>query len=62
MSEAVDLVSEGRHDPQRAHTRIRDFYNWGLVADRTERVYDFAMSSEPTELPERIRKQVIVPR
>ncbi|KLO14008.1 transferase [Schizopora paradoxa] len=56
MAEAIELVSEGRHDPQRAHSRIRNFYNWGLVAKRTEKVYDFAMNSEPTELPERIRK------
>jgi len=56
MSKAIKRVSKGRHDPHRAHLRIRDFYSWGLVAKRTEKVYNFAMKSKPANLSERIRK------
>jgi len=56
MSEAIELVSGGRHDPIVAHSRIRNFYNWELVAKRTEKVYDFAMKAEPHDLSQRLRK------
>ncbi|KAG1779343.1 glycosyltransferase family 4 protein [Suillus placidus] len=36
LSEAVAIVSKGQHDPIDAHQRVKNFYNWGEVAERTE--------------------------
>ena len=54
MSEAIRRVKEGMHDPFKAHNRIREFYSWQQVAERTERVYDFARSREESDLWSRI--------
>ncbi|KAF9494813.1 glycosyltransferase family 4 protein [Pleurotus eryngii] len=54
VSEAIEIVSEGRHDPQQAHERIKTFYNWEDVAERTEVVYSAALNSPQRDLMERI--------
>jgi phosphatidylinositol glycan class A protein len=46
MSEAIDIVSQGKHDPMRAHERVKSFYNWEDIAERTENVYEVAVISE----------------
>ncbi|RDX54762.1 transferase [Lentinus brumalis] len=46
MSEAIRLVSAGKHDPHKAHERVRGFYDWRDVAQRTEAVYDSIMKSQ----------------
>lgn len=58
ISEAIHIVSLGKHDPLRAHERIRTFYDWNQVATRTERVYDGVMQSRQMELWERMERQV----
>ncbi|KAI0694513.1 transferase [Cytidiella melzeri] len=56
MSEAIQLVQAGKHDPQAAHQRIRGFYDWPDVAERVERVYDTVMRSEPYDFWTRIQR------
>ena len=38
ISEAIQVIKNGKHDPFQAHERIKTFYNWEDVAIRTERV------------------------
>ena len=54
ISEAIHIVTAGKHDPLKAHKRVRTFYNWEDVATRTERVYDAVMKSRQIELWERM--------
>ena len=58
MTEAVRIVSAGRHDPWRAHSRIREFYNWKQVAERTEKVYANATREKSHDLYTRIMRHV----
>ncbi|THH18290.1 hypothetical protein EW146_g2663 [Bondarzewia mesenterica] len=58
MSEAIRIVSRGEHDPHLAHERIKGFYDWSEVAQRTEVVYQNVMNSESHDLWERIKRQV----
>ncbi|KAG6878039.1 hypothetical protein C0992_008730 [Termitomyces sp. T32_za158] len=56
MSEAIDIVAAGKHDPQKAHERVKTFYNWEDVAVRTEKVYDAVIKSPQMDLWERIHR------
>lgn len=56
MSEAISRVSAGQHDPWHAHNRVREFYNWQQVAERTEKAYEYAMKTEQPDLWVRIKK------
>ncbi|KAL0958026.1 hypothetical protein HGRIS_000202 [Hohenbuehelia grisea] len=56
IEEAVKIVSMGRHDPLRAHARVKSFYDWGAVTERTERVYDSVLKSESRSLQERMHR------
>lgn len=56
ISEAVELVSAGKHDPFVAHERVRTFYHWDHVAQRTEKVYEAVMKSPQMDLVERMRR------
>ncbi|KAF5318859.1 hypothetical protein D9619_010896 [Psilocybe cf. subviscida] len=56
ISEAIDIVQKGKHDPMRAHDRIKTFYNWDEVTTRTEKVYDAVLNSPPIEFMERVRR------
>lgn len=47
MSEAIEIVLAGKHDSQQAHERIKDFYDWSTVTERTERVYEDVFNTEP---------------
>lgn len=49
-------MQNGKHDPIRAHERIKTFYNWEDVASRTEKVYDAVLRSPQMDLMERIRR------
>ncbi|KAF8804540.1 UDP-Glycosyltransferase/glycogen phosphorylase [Phlegmacium glaucopus] len=40
ISEAVDIVERGKHDPFQVHERIKTFYNWEEVTSRTEKQMD----------------------
>ncbi|KAF7348567.1 Phosphatidylinositol N-acetylglucosaminyltransferase subunit A [Mycena venus] len=56
VGEAIKIVSEGKHDPLLAHERIKTFYDWEQVAERTEAVYDAVLKSPQMELWERMQR------
>ncbi|KAJ3729892.1 transferase [Lentinula raphanica] len=56
ISEAISIVSAGQHDSMKAHERVKTFYDWAQVAERTECVYDMVMKSEQRDLWERISR------
>jgi len=56
ISEAVNIVKMGKHDPFQAHERIKTFYNWEEVTSRTEKVYDAVLKSKQMDLMERIQR------
>jgi phosphatidylinositol N-acetylglucosaminyltransferase subunit A len=56
MSEAIHIVSQGQHDPVRAHERVKTFYDWGQVAERTETVYEAVLNSPQIDLWERMQR------
>jgi phosphatidylinositol glycan class A protein len=58
ISEAIDIVRKGKHDPMRAHERIKTFYNWDEVTTRTEQVYEAVLNSPPIEFMERVQRYV----
>lgn len=60
MSEAIRIVSQGKHNPIRAHERITQFYNWSRVAKRTEDVYNSILQTEPRDLWTRMQRSVTV--
>ena len=59
ISEAIDIVKMGKHDPFQAHERIKTFYNWEEVTSRTEKVYDAVLKSRQMDLMERIQRCVV---
>lgn len=58
ISEAIRIVAAGKHDPIKAHERVKTFYDWQQVAARTEKVYSTVMQSRQMELMERITRYV----
>jgi phosphatidylinositol glycan class A protein len=56
MFEAIHIVSEGKHDPVRAHERVKTLYNWAQVTKRTEKVYEAVMKSEQRDLWSRMQR------
>lgn len=56
IGEAITIVQTGRHDPARAHARIKTFYTWDDVAARTERVYTAVLQTPQMDLMTRIRR------
>ncbi|KAK0215588.1 transferase [Armillaria fumosa] len=50
ISEAIEIISEGKHDPIRAHERIKTFYDWVQVTEPTE------VKSRQTELWQRMKR------
>ncbi|KZV84740.1 glycosyltransferase family 4 protein [Exidia glandulosa HHB12029] len=56
LGEGIRRVKAGRHDPQLAHDRVRTFYNWTQVAERTEVVYQSVVESVDRTLWERLTR------
>ncbi|PCH44807.1 glycosyltransferase family 4 protein [Wolfiporia cocos MD-104 SS10] len=56
MSEAINIVSQGKHDPFRAHKRVRGFYDWGNITERTEKVYAAVLELEPYDFWTRMQR------
>ncbi|KAI6121927.1 glycosyltransferase family 4 protein [Pisolithus sp. B1] len=56
ISEAIQIISEGKHNPQDAHERVKGFYDWMQVAERTETVYQSVMQSKPISLWARMQR------
>ncbi|KAF9517807.1 glycosyltransferase family 4 protein [Hydnum rufescens UP504] len=54
LSEAIYSVMAGKHDPHKAHERVRGMYDWAKIAQRTELVYHGVMSSPERDLWTRI--------
>ena len=56
VSEAINIVSAGKHDPYRAHERMKGFYDWQEITRRTEIVYETVMASEPYDFWTRLNR------
>ncbi|KAG9311863.1 glycosyltransferase family 4 protein [Chiua virens] len=56
LSEAIQIVSAGDHDPLEAHARVKQFYDWMHVAERTEAVYNTVVRSEPIGFETRVTR------
>ncbi|KAG8807735.1 hypothetical protein FRC17_004292 [Serendipita sp. 399] len=56
LKKAIGIITTGKHDPQRAHERVKNMYTWDEVACRTERVYEDIMSKEPIEFWTRLHR------
>ncbi|KAJ7054484.1 glycosyltransferase family 4 protein [Mycena amicta] len=54
VEKAIQIVTEGRHDPLHAHQRVKQFYAWEDVGARTEAVYDAVIQSPQMDLPTRM--------
>ncbi|OCF43934.1 phosphatidylinositol glycan, class A [Kwoniella heveanensis CBS 569] len=53
---AINTIKANRHDPLRAHQRVRGMYSWASVAERTERVYTRAMETEERSTFDRLSR------
>lgn len=58
MAEAIDIVSKGQHDPVHAHARVKEFYDWMYVAERTEQVYANVRQTRPRSFWVRMQRSV----
>ncbi|KAF5369536.1 hypothetical protein D9758_002630 [Tetrapyrgos nigripes] len=56
ISEAISIVSQGKHDPVQAHECIKSFYDWESITERVERVYEAVMKEEQRELWDRMKR------
>ncbi|EMD34737.1 glycosyltransferase family 4 protein [Gelatoporia subvermispora B] len=56
MSEAIGVVSAGKHDPIQAYERVKGFYDWAEVARRTERVYQTVFETPSYDFWTRMRR------
>ncbi|KAI0659367.1 transferase, partial [Cubamyces menziesii] len=56
VSEAIERVSAGKHDPLRAHERIKDFYDWTEITRRTELVYESVLATSPYDFWTRLQR------
>lgn len=56
----MQYVTSGLHDPVEAHNRIRGFYDWENVVERTEKVYDDVMHTEARGFWTRIYRCVAI--
>ncbi|KAF8324277.1 glycosyltransferase family 4 protein [Cantharellus anzutake] len=62
LSEAIEYVGQGKHDPHMAHARIKGMYDWGDVATRTEIVYRTVAESQTLSLWDRIVRTMTLGR
>ena len=58
-SHAIRHVLSGSHSPHKAHERVRGFYSWEDVAERTERVYADVMASAPYDFWTRVSRYAL---
>lgn len=61
-SHAIRHVLSGSHSPHKAHERVRGFYSWEDVAERTERVYADVMASAPYDFWTRVSRNMSIGR
>ena len=60
VSEAIERVSAGKHDPLRAHERIKDFYDWTEITRRTELVYESVLATSPYDFWTRLQRYALL--
>lgn len=60
LSTAIRTVRSGRHDPFKAHERVKGMYSWDDVAKRTETVYERAMTIPPKDTVKRLTRYFLV--
>jgi phosphatidylinositol glycan class A protein len=58
LSRGIETIKAGRHDPVKAHERVKGMYAWSDVAERTEMVYTNAMASPRKDTYERLSRYV----
>lgn len=58
LSRAIETIKAGRHDPIKAHERVKGMYAWSDIAQRTEVVYQRAMESDRKDTFERLTRYV----
>ncbi|WWC95939.1 hypothetical protein V866_002806 [Kwoniella sp. B9012] len=56
LTHAIHTIKSGKHDPIKAHQRVRTMYTWEEVAERTEKVYERAMDSPARTTAERLSR------
>lgn len=56
LRKAIQVVTEGRHDPFKAHARVKGMYEWSEVARRTEKVYEDITLRQPIDLWTRMHR------
>lgn len=56
LSKAIEIVTAGKHDPMRAHERVKGMYDWAEVTTRTEKVYEHVMLKRPIDLWTRMHR------
>ncbi|QRW19701.1 glycosyltransferase family 4 protein [Rhizoctonia solani] len=54
LGEAIAIVTKGKHNPQKAHERIKSMYSWTDVAQRTNEIYNWVATKEPLSFWERL--------
>ncbi|KAI9347033.1 hypothetical protein BDR26DRAFT_911165 [Obelidium mucronatum] len=57
---AIERIRTNPPDPFVLHNEVRSMYSWENVAERTERVYERVINTEPVELPERLHNYLRV--
>jgi len=60
LAEAIAIIRSNRHSPAQAHARVRTFYSWAQVAERTEKVYESVLISPPRDLWTRIKRTMTI--
>ncbi|WWC62404.1 uncharacterized protein I303_105000 [Kwoniella dejecticola CBS 10117] len=56
LTHAIHTIKAGRHDPVKAHERVKGMYSWAEVAERTEVVYRQAMDAPHRDTAERLSR------
>ncbi len=59
ISEAIEIIFDGKHNPILAHEWIKTFCAWAQVTERTEVVSDTVVKSRQVELWERMMVSLI---
>ncbi|EGN92502.1 glycosyltransferase family 4 protein [Serpula lacrymans var. lacrymans S7.3] len=56
LTRAIEIVAMGKHSPMEAHERVKNFYNWNDIAERTEKVYESVFATEQIDLWSRMQR------
>nr|XP_019045831.1 phosphatidylinositol glycan, class A [Kwoniella bestiolae CBS 10118]OCF24761.1 phosphatidylinositol glycan, class A [Kwoniella bestiolae CBS 10118] len=56
LTHAIHTIKSGKHDPLKAHERVKGMYTWEEVAERTEKVYERAMETPSRSTAERLSR------